>query len=391
VKKIESDKITYFGTSKGIVMEDNKINIGRKNFLKKGALLASTSLIAACGGEKVVSEKVDTSKKYKWKMVTTWPPNFPVLGEGCVKFAKLVDEMSLGQMTIKVYGGGELIPPLEVFDAVSGGAAEIGHGASYYWAGKSPAAQFFTTVPFRMNAHQMNAWLYSGGGIELWRELYAKFGLVPFAGGNSGIQMGGWFNRAINSIDDFKGLKMRIPGLGGKVIEKLGGSAVLSAASEIYTNLERGVIDATEWIGPYHDYNMGFHEIAKYYYAPGWHETGSNLEFMFNKREFDNLPLHLQKIIEVATTHMNLTCLSEFEAKNNEYLQKIINDKSTEVRVFPKEVIQALKKVSRATVEEVAQSDEFCKKVFESYDTFHKGITEWSKYSEKLFYSEIDG
>ena len=249
-------------------MNKNKKTINRKNFIKKAALSALTGAsLLSCKPKSDSKERsiaIISQKKYKWKMVTTWPPNFPVLGEACNHFAQWVEEMTDGQISINVYGGGELIPALECFEAVSSGAVEIGSGASYYWAGRSPATQFFTTVPFGMNAQQMNSWLYCGGGQELWKELYAGYNLVPFPAGNTGVQMAGWFNKEINTIEDFKGLKMRIPGLGGKVLERAGGSAVLSAGSEIYTNLERGVIDATEWIGPYHDYNMGFHKIAKY-------------------------------------------------------------------------------------------------------------------------------
>ncbi len=365
--------------------------INRKQFLKNLTLGAGAVAMASCNPEKgaIKNTAIDTTKKYTWKMVTTWPGNFPVIGEACHIFAKEVNEMSAGQMTIKVYGGGELIPALEVFDAVSGGAAEIGHGASYYWAGKSPAAQFFTSVPFGMNAQQVNAWMYYGGGLELWREVYAKFGLLPLPGGNTGVQMGGWFNREINTIEDFKGLKMRMPGLGGKVLEKVGGTAVLSAASEIYTNLERGVIDASEWIGPHHDYAMGFQEIAKYYYAPGWQEPGSNLEFIFNKRAFEALPKNLQTIMEVAATKSNILVLSEFEAKNNEALQKIIADKRTEVRIFSPEILSTLKEKSIETLEEIAKGDPISAKVYEAYKTFQKNIGAWAVYSEKLYYDRM--
>ena len=202
--------------------------LDRKSFLKKTALAAVTipAIVSACSSESnggtSDAPAAKASKKYKWKMVTTWPPNFPILGEGAEMFAEWVKEMSGGRLKIKVYGGGELVPPLEAFDAVSSGTVEMSSGASYYWAGKVPAAQFFSSIPFGMNAQQMNAWMISGGGLELWREIYAPFNVIPMLGGNSGVQMGGWFNREINSIADLKGLKMRIPGLGGKVLEKAG-------------------------------------------------------------------------------------------------------------------------------------------------------------------------
>ena len=258
--------------------------LSRKTFFK-GLAIGTLSLpfaIRFLGGKNEAQNQVTgnfTGQSYKWKMVTTWPPNFPVLGEACGLYADLVRTLSGGRIDIKVYGGGELVPPFESFDAVRSGAAEMGSGAAYYWAGKIPAAQFFASVPFGMNAQQLNAWMLTGGGMELWRELYRSFGLEPIVGGNTGVQMGGWFNREINSLDDLKGLKMRMPGLGGKVLERAGGTPVLLPGADLYTGLERGIIDATEWIGPYHDYKMGFHQIAKYYYAPGWHETGTILEF----------------------------------------------------------------------------------------------------------------
>ena len=273
-------------------MKSKKTN--RRKFIAKSFVaLSGTMVLPSCSNKKINNNYKETNinfnKKYKWKMTTTWSPNMPVLGEGCNLLSKWIYKMSGGRLDIKVYGGGELIPSLECFDAVSNGAVEMGSGASYYWAGKIPAAQFFSSVPFGMNSKQMNSWIISGGGHELYKEIYEPFGLLPFAGGNTSIQMGGWFNKEINSISDLKGLKMRIPGFGGKVLSKSGGTAVTVAGGEIYTNLERGVIDATEWIGPYHDYLMGFYQVAKYYYYPGWHEPGGVLEIIVNKEKFYQL------------------------------------------------------------------------------------------------------
>ncbi|MEM9546627.1 MAG: TRAP transporter substrate-binding protein [Bacteroidota bacterium] len=369
-----------------------KKKINRKDFLKTAVVAGlSAATISSCNTNDATNEtstpNIISNKKYKWKMVTTWPPNFPVVGTGAEYYAQWVNEMTNGQIEIKVYGGGTLVPALEVFDAVSSGAAEMGSGASYYWAGKNPSVQFFTTVPFGMNAQQMNSWLYAGGGMELWREQYAKYNLVPFAGGNTGVQMAGWFNKEINTIEDYKGLKMRIPGLGAKVLEEIGGTPVLSAGSEIYTNLERGVIDATEWIGPYHDYLMGFHDIAKYYYSPGWHETGSNLEILINKRLYDGLPKSLQSILDAAAYKLNAWILAEFEAKNNEYLQKIINESDVEIRQLNPEVLAALYEVREKIIDDLVQKDADSKKVYASYSKFQKDITAWSNYSEGLYHN----
>lgn len=364
--------------------------MNRETFLKSSAALALGSVALSCRSEN--TNTTETRKKkatFSWKMVTTWPPNFPVLGEGCALFAQWVNEMSNGEMEIKIYGSGELIPALECFDAVSAGAAELASGAAYYWSGKNEAFPFFTTIPFGMNAQQMNAWLYAGVGHELWKEAYAKYNLVPFPAGNTGMQMAGWFNIEINTLSDFAGLKMRIPGLGGNVIAKAGATPVLSSGSEIYTNLERGVIDATEWIGPYHDYLMGFHKIAKYYYAPGWHETGSVLELIINKKAFDNLPQHLKTILESAAARFNVWCLSTFEAKNNEYLVKLVEEEKVDVRSFSTEVLDGLRKFSAQTIEELGNKNPENQKIFRSYMEFMEGIRNWSTFSEKLYYKDI--
>jgi TRAP-type mannitol/chloroaromatic compound transport system substrate-binding protein len=369
--------------------------ISRKNFFK-GVAIGTISLpfiVRSCGGGQFAQTNsipgIISEKKYRWKMVTTWPPNFPVLGEGCNLFAQWVKEMSAGRMEIKVYGGGELVPALESFDAVRSEAAELGSGASYYWVGKAPSAAFFTAVPFGMNAQQMNAWLLGGDGMKLWEELYADFGLVPFPGGNTGVQMGGWFNREIKSVADLKGLKMRIPGLGGRVLEKAGGTPVLLSGGEIYTGLERGIIDATEWIGPYHDYTMGFHQIAKYYYTPGWHEPGAELEIIVNKKKFEELPVDLKAIIQTAAYRMHNWVLSEFEAQNSIYLEKLLVEEKVQLRQFPDEVLAALKKHTGEVIEEMTSTNAAAKKVYESYKAFQHRNLIWAKSSEKIFYEEM--
>ncbi len=367
----------------------------RKNFFR-GLALGTISLpfaIRTFGGKSMAqdnsSSSVVSGDSYRWKMVTTWPPNFPVLGEGCTLFADWVREMSGGRMDIRVYGGGELVPALEAFDAVRSGAAEIGSGAAYYWAGKDPATQFFASVPFGMNAQQLNAWIICGGGMELWQELYAEYGLVPLLGGNTGVQMGGWFNREINSMDDLQGLKMRMPGLGGKVLEKAGGAPVLLPGGDLYTGLERGVIDATEWIGPYHDYKMGFHQIAKYYYTPGWHETGTALEFFINKQKYDQLPSDLQAILQAASQRLNIWMLSEFETKNSIYLQKLITEEKVEIRRYPEEVLRQLRDYTEEIITEITDRDPFSKKVYESYQKFRQQAAAWSDLTEKVYYNDI--
>ncbi len=365
--------------------------INRREFVKKAALGAAAATAAACGSPQPGpgGPAASSGKKFEWSMVTTWPPHFPVIGESADKIATWVEEMSAGRLKIKVYGGGELVPPLEAFDNVRQGNVEMGHGTAYYWAGKVAAAQFFAAVPFGMNAQQMNAWLYGAGGLALWEEVYGAFGLVPMPVGNSGVQMGGWFNKKIETMEDLKGLKMRIPGLGGKVIAKAGGAAILSPGSEIYTNLERGVIDATEWVGPYHDFLMGFHKIAKYYYYPGWHEPGTVIEMFINKKAWDSLDVDLQHIVRAAAFRSNIWMLSEFEAKNNEYLQKLIKEHNVKVERFPDEVLAGLRKHTDEVLAEIVAEDPLSKKVYEHFNAFRQKVGQWADTSEKAYYQLI--
>ncbi len=370
------------------------MSITRKNFFKGLAIgtIAAPFVIRSVVGKTNAQQQssgIISDRKYRWKMVTTWPPNFPVVGEGAVMFAKMVAEMSAGRLEIQVYGAGELVPALECFDTVRTGAAEMASGASYYWSGKLPAAQFFSTVPFGMNAQQMNAWIINGEGWDLWKEIYAPYDLIPMPFGNTGVQMGGWFNRKINTIADFKGLKMRMPGLGGRVLERVGGTPVLLAGGEIYTGLERGILDATEWIGPYHDYLMGFHQIAKYYYTPGWHEPGTVLELIVNKTQYEQLPSDLQAIIRVAALATNHWILSEFEAKNNEYLSIIQNEAKVEILRFPEEVLTTLRVVTSDILAEFVQQNALSKKIYNSYQDFRVKATKLSDITEKVFYNDI--
>ena len=331
------------------------------------------------------SQQADINQTYQWKMVTTWPPGFPVLQKGAERFADNIRAMSNGRLDIKVYAGGELIPPLQAFDAVSQGSVEMGHGSAYYWAGKVPEAQFFSTVPFGMTARGMNAWLYDGGGLELWREIYKPFHVIPFPLGNTGVQMGGWFNKEINSLEDIQGLKMRIPGLGGKVLAKAGGNPILLAGSEVYTALERNTIDATEWIGPYHDQRLGLYRAAKHYYYPGWHEPGTVLELTINQRAWESLPTDLQAIISNAAQAENLRMLSEMEQKNMSALDELRKREGIEIHRFPNEVLSRLKTLTNETLIEEAERDPKFKRVYDAYQNFRRKNDAWSAISENAY------
>ncbi len=324
-------------------------------------------------------------KVIHWKMVTTWPKNFPGLGTGANFLAKTIEEMSGGRIQVKVYGAGEMVPAFEIFDTVSSGTAEMGHGSAYYWKGKNPALQFFSTVPFGLTADEMNAWLYHGGGMELWREAYAPFGLVPTAAGNTGVQMAGWFNKEINSLADLKGLKMRIPGLGGEVLKRAGGTPVNLPGGELFTAMQSGAIDATEWVNPYNDLAFGFHKVAKYYYYPGWHEPGTTLECFINKKAFDALPEDLQQIVLNASRVANQDMLTEYIARNNDALETLVNKHKVDVRPLPDDVIANLRALSEKVVAEVAAGSPQAQKIYDSYKTFRDKVIRWEAISEKAY------
>ena len=374
----------------------------RRDFLKKSGLVAAgaAATVAGCTEKKEEAPKpvatettqapaVVTEKKYEWRMVTTWPPNLPVLQTGAERFAKRVEEATGGRIIIKVFAGGELVPPLGVFDAVSDGTVECGSGASYYWAGKVPAAQWFAAVPFGFNAQGINAWFYGGGGLQLWEETYAPFNVVPRPQGNTGVQMGGWFRKEMKTIDDYKGLKMRIPGLGGKVVAKAGGTVVLLPGGEIFTSLERGVIDATEWVGPMHDLRMGFYKAASYYYYPGWHEPGTCLEVMFNKKVYDSLPKELQMSLDAVAAETNMWSLCEFEAGNGAALQELITQHKVNLVRFPEPLLDDLRKLAAETLEEEANKDAQSRKVHEAFKKFKEQVGVWGSVSENAYYNVI--
>ncbi|MEM0953814.1 MAG: TRAP transporter substrate-binding protein [Pseudomonadota bacterium] len=326
----------------------------------------------------------------RWKMVTTWPKNFPGLGSAPENFSRLVNDMSGGRLRVQVYGAGEIVPAFGVFDAVSQGVAEMGHGAAYYWTGKVPASVFFTAIPFGFTADEASAWMHYGGGLELWREAYAPFNLIPMAGGNTGVQMAGWFNREINSLEDMRGLKMRIPGLGGEVFTRLGGVAVTMPGGELYTSLQTGVIDATEWVGPYNDLAMGLHEVTKYYYYPGWQEPGPMLEVIVNKPAFQSLPPDLQAIVETASRAVNQDMLDEYTARNNRALQELVDDHGVELRRLPDDVLLELKRLSRDAVEELAETDPVAAKVYASFTEFYSGVKNYHHISEQAYINARD-
>ncbi|MAI94577.1 MAG: ABC transporter substrate-binding protein [Halieaceae bacterium] len=329
-------------------------------------------------------------KVIEWKLVTTWPKGLPGLGAAPENFARRVNEASGGRLRIKVFGAGEIVPAFEVFDAVSRGVAEAGHGASYYWKGKIPAAVFFTAVPFGMTAQEANGWLHYGGGLALWRELYAPFGVIPYAGGSTGVQMAGWFNTRLNSREDLAGLKMRIPGLAGEVFDAAGGSAVRIAGGEVYTSMQTGVIDAVEWVGPFNDRTLGLMEVGDYYYYPGWHEPGAMLETIVNAEALAALPEDLQAIVWIAARATNTDMLDDFTANNSESLQILLRDFDTEVLPLPDDVMDALYEQSQIAIQALVDADPMAKKIAASYFAFSEKVRTYHEISERAYLNGRD-
>ena len=351
--------------------------------------IGAALLLASCTDAPIESvtagEPPAVQQRYEWKRITSWPKNLPALGTTPEYFAKIVDEMSAGRMKIRVFGANELVGGLEVFDAVSSGVAEIGHSGAYYWQGKIAGTPFFSTIPFGLTGVEMNAWLDYGGGKELWREIYEPFNLYPTRGGNSGTQMFGWFNKEINSLADIKGLKMRIPGLGGEVFSRAGGTPLTLQVSEVFTAMQTGTLDATEFVGPYNDLSAGYHTVADYYYYPGWHEPGSTIELVFNKEKLDSLPADLRAIVLNAAEVMNQKLLDEYTALNNQALKTLVDEHGVQLRKLPDDVLAEFKRLSAEVVTELANTDETTRRIYESYSAFQEGVENYHAISEEAY------
>jgi TRAP-type mannitol/chloroaromatic compound transport system substrate-binding protein len=320
-------------------------------------------------------------------MVTTWPKNFPGVGTGAQRLADRITAMTEGRIRIKLYAAGELVGAFECFDAVAQGTADLWHGAAYYWQGKSPAFNFFTAVPFGLTADETNAWLYFGGGMELWDELAASFGLKPFAAGNTGAQMGGWFRNEVATLDDFNGLKFRMPGLGGEVLRRLGAAVQSLPGGEIFPALQSGAIDGTEWVGPWNDLAFGFHRITKFYYYPGFQEPGSTLECVWNLNVWNSLSVSDQEIVKAACAAENDVMLAEYNARNAESLDTLVSQHGVALRAFPDDVFAAFAKAAGEVLDEAAADDEMTARVWESFRAFRQRAMAWTAIAD-LAYSE---
>lgn len=319
----------------------------------------------------------------RMRMVTTWPPNFPGLGTAANEVAQFIREGTDGELDIRVYAAGELVPAFESFDAVSTGAADFYHGAEYYWQGKHPAFAFFTSVPFGLNAAEMGAWLHHEGGQELWDELSAQFNVKAFGCSNTGVQMGGWYNREINSVDDFAGLRIRMPGLGGEVMRRLGAAAVALPGGEIFQSLQTGAIDATEWVGPWNDLAFGFYRVAQYYYWPGFHEPGALLSLGMNLNTWNELSDQHKRIVTMAAGAVTDRSYAEFNARNAGALRDLVDTHGVELKRFPDEVLTRVGEVAGEVMREVAEHDDLTRRIYESFLEARRNGMAWGEISEE--------
>jgi len=346
--------------------------------ISRRAVLAAS----AAGGTALSASDVRSEERREWKMVTSWPKGAPGVGTSADRLAAKINEMSGGRLTVTVYGAGELVPPFEVFDAVSSGTAEMGHGASHFWSGKDPAFNYFTGLPFGLTAHERIGWLTFGGGQALWDESYAPFGVRAFFAGSSGVQAGGWFREPIKTLDDLQGLKMRIAGLGGEVLRQLGVTVTLMPPGDIFGAMTSGTIDAAEWVGPWNDIAFGLPDVAKHYYLPAFHEPGPALECLVNEDAFGALPKDLQAIVQAAAGAAALESLGEFTFYNAQAFATL-DDLGVTVHTWPKDIVTAMRTASDGVLKDLSEANELCRRIHASYSSYRSKAVIYANASER--------
>jgi TRAP-type mannitol/chloroaromatic compound transport system substrate-binding protein len=360
----------------------------RRFIVKAGGALAAAGAAAVVDAPSVIAQQ-----KVQWRMSTAWTVGHDILQGNAQRLGQVVEEMSGGRFQIEVMPGGQIMPPFECFDATSKGTIQAYMGSPQYWGGKEPALEWFATIPFGMNPEGMAAWLYQGDGLKLMEEAYGAFGIVPRPGMANAPQMAGWFRKKINTISDFRGLKMRIVSLGGKVYAKAGATTVLTPGAEIYAALERGVIDTAEWIGPHYDMVIGLHQTARYYYYPGWHEPGTTLDFGFNKKAYDALPADLRRILDHAAVAVQVYGLAEHNMKNAIALQRLRTEFKDKVEVlpFPLPVLRDLRKLAGEVLREESEKTATAKKVHASFTKFQSLVGPWDHIAEGAYHQFVAG
>ena len=345
-----------------------------------------TAGVGAAIGTLAAPAVVKAQSDLNWRMVTSWPRNSPGPGWTAQRLADKITRMSGGRLTVTLHAAGEMVPPLEVFDAVGLGTAEMAHTASLFWSGKAPAAALFTAGPFGLTAVEHHAWIYHGGGQALWDRLYEPFGIKPLMAGNTGMQMGGWFKKEIKSLADLAGLKQRIPGLGGAILEKLGGTPLTLPPGEIFAALQSGLVDGAEFLGPWSDSAFGFYKVAPYYYWPGYHEPNGTGEFLINAERFAALPENLQEIVATACAAENSISLAESEWHNAEALKKLVEDRGVTLRAWPEDVLTAARKASSEVLDDLSATDALSGEIVASFRAARDQAVSWGRIGYESFY-----
>ncbi len=359
-------------------------------YLQLFSILTCLALLIGCSEQAAAPEAAPKAVKpakqvYEWKLAMTWPDNFPIFSDAVKHVAEQVKIMSQGELLIDIDGANKHKAPLGILDMVNAGQYQMGHTASYYWKGKDASTMFFTTMPFGMTAPEQYAWFYYGGGMDLMQKVFAKHGVYSFPGGNTGVQMGGWFRKEIKTLDDLKGLKMRIPGFAGEILSQLGVTVTNIPPGELYTSLDRGTIDALEWVGPALDLKMGFQKIAPYYYT-GWHEPASELQFLVNRKAFDELPRHLQEILVTAMKAETLDAYARMFNDNAVNFAAIRTDyPEVKVKTFSPEILEAMKAANNRLLEEAAAKDPQFKEILDSQRAYLAKARAWSIVSDYAY------
>lgn len=321
----------------------------------------------------------------EFRMVTTWPRGLTGLGRSAERVAHKIAALSGGRIQVKVFAANEMVGAFESFDAVSSGLADMYHGAEYYWEARSPAFSYFAAVPFGFTAAEMNAWVYFGGGQALWDALSAGFGLKPFMCGNTGAQMGGWFTKEVTSVGSFQGLRYRMPGLGGEVLRRVGAVVVNLPGGEIIPSLRSGAIDASEWIGPWDDMALGLHQAAPYYYYPGFHEPGTALSLVVNKKLWDSLGSTERSYIETAAVAENSNMLAEYNANNAAALGRLVDDPAIKIRRFDDSIVQLFNKITGEVLADASRKDDMTRRIHDSFMSFRAAAVRWADISERAY------
>ncbi|MGZ8228841.1 MAG: TRAP transporter substrate-binding protein [Burkholderiales bacterium] len=349
----------------------------RRHFLTGVGAGAAAGVLAA-------PARAQSQRQVRWRMASSFPKSLDMLFGSAEHISSRVSRLTEGRFEIRVFAAGEIVPPLQVFDAVQNGTVECGQTASYYYIGKNPALAFDTALPFGMNARQQNAWMYYGGGAQLMRDLFRQYNMVTFPCGNTGTQMAGWYRKEVKAVADLKGLKMRVAGLAGQILARLGVVPQQIGGADIYPALEKGTVDAAEWVGPYDDEKLGFHKVARFYYYPGWWEGSAQLSMYVNAKQWAALPKSYQEALEVACAEANVHMLARYDAKNTEALRRLVGA-GAQLRAFPRPVMEACYKAAHELYDELSAKNAEFKKIYQPWTQFREDQYLWFRVAENTF------